>query len=199
MKIFDRVKNILVAPKTEWPLIEAENTPHVKVLTGYVLLLALIPAVATFIGYGLIGQSFLGVRIASIGLGLRHAVIQYITMVGGVYITALVINIFAKTFDAKPDFNRAFSLVAYAFTPMFVAGILSILPVLRWFTWIGGLYSLYLLYLGIQPMMKVPNEKKTAYFVVSLIVMLVAVGVLTAILTSILVGAAALGAAALVY
>ena len=52
--IINRVKNVLVSPKTEWAVIEAENSPHAKVFTSYVLLLAIIPAAAAFIGYGLI-------------------------------------------------------------------------------------------------------------------------------------------------
>ena len=74
MEIIDRVKNILVTPKTEWPTIERENDPHLKVLTTYVLLLAAIPAIAIFIGDGLIGYSVFGFRVGSISLGIKQAI-----------------------------------------------------------------------------------------------------------------------------
>ena len=187
MEIISRVKNILFTPKTEWQTIEAENAPHMKVFTSYVALLALIPTIAAFIGYGLIGYRvpLLG-NIASISLGIRYAIQYYILMAGGVYLTAFVINFLAENFGATKNFDKAFSLVAYAYTPMFVAGIFYILPSLAWIAGLGGIYSLYLLYIGLQPMMKQPAEKTTSYFVVSLIAMAVVYVVLGMILGAIL-------------
>jgi hypothetical protein len=162
MEIINRVKNVLVSPKTEWQTIEAENAPHVKVFTTYVIILAAIPAVAAFIGYGLIGYSVFGVKVSTMGWGIRQAILQYIVMSGGVYLTAFVIDALASNFGARKDFNRAFSLVAYAYTPMFVAGVFYILPSLSWLASLAGLlYGLYLLYIGLQPMMKAPAEKQT--------------------------------------
>lgn len=184
--LIERVKNVLVSPKTEWQTIETENSSHVKVFTCYVALLALIPTVAAFIGYGIIGWSVFGTHVSNMGLGLRYAIMQYVTMLGGAYFTAIVINALSTNFGAQKDFNRAFSLVAYSYTPMFVAGVLNILPSLSWITFLAGLYGLYVLYIGLQPMMKVPKEKQTAYFVVSLIVMIVIVAVISAILSAIL-------------
>ena len=186
MEIIDRVKKVLTCPKTEWPVIEAENAPHAKVFTSYVVPLALIPAVAAFIGYGLIGYSVLGAHFGSVSWGLRQAIMQYVAMLGGTYITAFVIDALAANFGATKDFNRAFSLMAYSYTPMFVGGVFYILPSLSWLASLAGLYGLYLLYIGLQPMMKAPAEKQTGYFVVSLIVTILVAGVLSAILSALL-------------
>jgi hypothetical protein len=183
-----RVKEILITPKKEWAVIEGENTPHAKLFIGYVLPLSLIPAIAAFIGYGLIGYSTFGVHFHSISWGIRQAVIQWIAIVGGIYVTALVINALAENFGAKKDFDRAFSLVAYSYTPMLIGGILYILPALSVLALFAGLYGLYLLYLGMQPMMKAPGDKNTGYFIVSLIVTIVATAVIMAVLTTILIG-----------
>ena len=184
--MINRVKNMLVSPKAEWPVVASENSSHVKVFTGYVVPLALIPAIAAFIGYGLI-DSILGIHIGGIGWGIRQAIVQYITMLGGVYVTAFIIDALANSFGAKKDFNHAFSLVAYSYTPMFVAGILYILPALSWLAMLAGLYSLYLLYIGLQPMMKVSTEKQTSYFIVSLLVMIVVSVIFSAVLSAILI------------
>jgi len=194
MEIINRVKNVLLSPKTEWTTIEAENAPHAKVFTSYVVPLALIPAVAAFIGYGLIGYSVFGVHVGgSISWGLRHAVMQYIYMLGGIYITAFIIDALAANFGATKDFNRAFSLVAYSYTPMFVAGVFLILPSLAWLAILAGLYGLYQLYIGLQPMMKAPAEKQASYFVVSLIATIVVSGVVSAILSAVLLRGTLLG------
>lgn len=186
MNIIERIKNILLNPKPEWQVIESEKEPHVKVLTNYVLPLALIPAIAAFVGYGLIGYSVFGVKFASISFGVRQAISQYITMVGGVYLTAFVIDLLAPSFQAKKDLNQAFSLVAYAYTPMFIGGIFNILPSLSWLAFLCGLYGLYLLFVGLQPMTQVSAEKRTSYFVVSLVVMIAVSIVLGMILSAIL-------------
>ncbi|MCL1973845.1 MAG: YIP1 family protein [Bacteroidetes bacterium] len=191
MNIIDRVKNVLISPKTEWPVIDGENTSHVKVLTTYVALLALIPAIASFIGYGIIGYNVLGFHFASIGLGIRHAIIQYITMVGGVYLTALVIDLLAANFGSQKNFDKAFSLVAYAYTPAFVGGIFYFYHPLGILASLASIYSLYLLYIGLAPMMKTPSEKQTSYFVVSLLVMLAAFFVLSLVLGAVLLSSTA--------
>ena len=188
MDIINRAKQILISPKTEWPIIDNENDPNMVVLTKYVLLLAAIPAVAIFIGDGLIGYSVLGFHVGSISIGFRQAINQYIAMVGGVYITAFVIDLLAPNFGSQKNFDKAFSLVAYAYTPVFVGGIFYIFHPLGILASLASLYSLYLLYVGLVPMMKTPDEKRTSYFVVSLLVMMVAFIVLSKILTVIFIG-----------
>jgi len=186
MDIINRVKQILVCPKPEWQIIDGENDTNMTVLTKYVLLLAAIPAVAAFVGHGIIGYSVMGYHIGSMSLGVKYAIIQYIAMVGGVYLTAFVIDILAANFGSQKNFDKAFSLVAFSYTPMFVGGIFYILPSLSWLATLAGIYGLYLLYIGLQPMMKTPAEKQTSYFVVSLIVTMVVSAVLSSILGAIL-------------
>jgi len=184
--MFNRVKEILTAPKKEWAVIAGESTPHAKLFVGYVLPLSLIPAIAAFIGYGLIGYSVLGVHVHLMSWGIRHAVTQWIVMVGGVYITALVVNLLAENFGAKKDFDQAFSLVAYSYTPMLVGGIFYILPALSLLAALAGLYGLYLLYVGMQPVMKAPADRNTGYFIVSLVLTIVVTAVLSAVMAAIL-------------
>jgi len=188
--LINRAKQILVSPKTEWQTIDSENDSHVAVLTKYVLLLAAIPAVAAFIGYGVIGYSVCGHHFASVSWGIKRAIVQYISMVGGVYLTAFVIDLLATNFGSKKNFDKAFSLVAYAYTPAFIGGIFYIYHPLSFLAGLASIYSLYLLYIGLAPIMQTPTEKRTSYFVVSLLVMVAAFFVLSMILTTIIVGSA---------
>jgi len=197
MDIVTRVKNILTSPKTEWPVIDAENDPHAKVFTSYVLPLALIPAVAAFIGYGLIGISVFGHHVGSVSWGVKQAISQFITMAGGVYITAFVIYLLAENFGSQKSLDKAFSLVAYAYTPAMVGGIFYILPSLSFLASLASIYSLYLLYIGLAPMMKTPEDKKTSYFVISLIA-LVGVFIVLGIILGVILGLSA-GLSALRY
>jgi len=156
-------------------------------------LLAAIPAVAAFIGYGVIGYSMWGHHYASVSLGIKHAIIEYIRMVGGVYLTAFVINVLAENFGSQKNFDKAFSLVAYAYTPVFVGGFFYIYHAFSILAVLASIYGLYLLYIGLCPMMKTSDDKRISYFVVSLLVMVVASFVLSLVLGAIFISSAVYG------
>ncbi len=181
MKLIDRIKNMLLNPKTEWEIVEPEQTDSKTLTLTYLLPLALIPAIASFIGFGLIGQNVMGMHIGSFGFGIRQSLTSLISTILGAFLTAYVIDYLATNFGAQKNFNQAFKLVTYSYTPMLVAGILFIIPSLSILVTIAGLYGLYLLYIGLQPLMKCTDDKKTSYFVVSIIAVIVVYAVLGAI------------------
>src|SRR5262245_61370270 len=57
-KLIYRLKNILVTPKTAWPVIAEEPATTGSIFKGYVLILAAIPAV-----FGLLSAVAIGTRI----------------------------------------------------------------------------------------------------------------------------------------
>jgi hypothetical protein len=184
MNLVERVKKILLNPKEEWAVIDQENTSIAELITTYLIPLALIPAIATLIGYGLVGFGYFG---ASLSWGIKHAVISFISTVLGACLAAFVINALASSFNSQSDFRKAMQLVIYSYTPMMVAGIFLILPVLGIISLLAGIYGLYILYIGISPIMKTPDDKITTYFVVSLVVMIAVYLVISMILTAILI------------
>jgi hypothetical protein len=184
MNLIERSKKILLNPKEEWAAIDQENTSIAELVTTYLIPLALIPAIATLIGYGLVGFGFFG---PSLSWGIRQAVISFVQTVLGAFIAAFIINTLANSFGSQSDFRKAMQLVVYSFTPMMVAGIFLILPALGIIALLAGIYGLYLLYVGIKPLMKTPDDKVTTYFVVSLVVLIAVYFVLGLILSAILI------------
>ena len=181
-----KIKNILFNPKTTWLNIEEENTPHIKILTSYVLPLAVIVAVFAFIGWGFIGYeiSAFGQTIPfhSASYGFKMAIALFILMIGGIYLSALAINLLSVNFGARKDFDKVFSLVAYSYTPVLLGGMFHIVPNLSWLWWLISLYSFYLFYTGTKPMLQTPEEKNTSYLVVSILCLVVICFVLEQIL-----------------
>lgn len=159
--IFQRAKNIILNPKSEWTTIDNENNSHSQVLTNYLLWLALIPAICLIIGWS-----------SDFGFGIKLAVKQYLTIIGGTYLTAWIINELAPRYNGVKNFNKAFELVAYCYTAICVAGIFYLFSILGILAFVAGLYSLYTLYVGLKPMMKAPEETNGLYFIVSLICMI---------------------------
>ena len=178
-----RVTNILLTPKTEWPAIEAETTPTGTLVTGYVIPLAAIGAVAGFIGGSLVGTTvpFLGTYRVPVMTGLAGAVLAFVFAVLGVFILAFIINALAPTFGAQKDSHKALKVAVYSYTPAWIAGVLQILPALAILGIIAALYALYLLYLGLPALMKAPQDKAVAYTAVVVVCAIVLSIVLTGI------------------
>jgi hypothetical protein len=193
-----RVKGILLSPRTEWPIIEAEPRSARDIYLGYVAPLATIGAIASFIGGTLIGVTvpLLGTVRVPLMAGLAGALMHYALAFVMVFLVALIVDALAPTFGAQKDPVRALKVTAYSFTAGWVAGIVAIIPVLGFLALIGSLYGVYLLYLGLPVLMKSPPDKSIGYTVVIVICALV-MGMITSIITGAVVGAFGMGTAAI--
>ena len=145
MNLVDRAKNILITPKTEWEVIKNEQTSTTDLFTKYVLILALIPVIATFIGHSLIGVSLgpFGSYKVPISNGLIYAVVYYILSVAAVYLVAFIIDSLASSFGSTKNMDASLKVAVYSYTAASIAGIFGIIPILG-ILGILGLYSLYL-------------------------------------------------------
>ncbi len=191
MSLITRAKNILLSPKTEWELIRAETETPQTLLGKYVIPMALIPAIAILIGYGLIGIDAVVFRISGIRWGVIMAVNSFVTSILTYYICTFVVDALAPSFSSEKNIGRSAQLVAYSYTAVWVAGILSILPGVYIIGILGlilSLYSIYLFYLGIPVMKKTPEDKRVTYIVVSAVVIIVVGLVVGTIVTRIIYG-----------
>lgn len=181
MNVVDRAKNIVMAPRSEWAVIEAEPTTISDIYKGYVIPLALIPVIAGFVGASIIGMSVPGagtVRIAFL-TGLMGAILQFVLSLAVVYGLALIIDALAPTFGGRKNMVAAFKVAAYSATPTWLAGIFAVIPSLSFLSLLG-LYGIYVLYLGLPRLMAAPEDKALPY---------TAVVILAAILLSMVFGA----------
>jgi hypothetical protein len=171
-KLITRAKNILLTPKTEWPVIGGEPETVQGIYTKYIIWLAAIPAVFSFIKNVFIGHSWFGVTVhTGFGAGLAGMIVFYALSLAMVFVLALIIDALAGTFGAQKNQVQALKTVAYAHTASWVAGAGVILGVaLGGLIGIAGLvYTIYLLYLGLPNTMKCPPEKSGGYTAVSII------------------------------
>ena len=169
MNLVERVKAILLQPKTEWPAIEREPGDTGSLFSNYVGILAAIPPVCTFIGTSIIGLGPFRVGIVS---GIVQAVIAYVLTLVGVYVMALVIDALAGVFGGRKNFANAMKVAAYSSTAMWVVGVFNLIPALSILS-ILGLYSLYLLHTGIAELMKPPADKAVIYTVAAVVCVIV--------------------------
>ena len=187
--VIERAKNMIVQPAREWDVISMETPNLGQIITGYVLPLAGAAALAAFIGYAFIGWNMFGVRVSGINWGIYQALTVFVGALVSVYLTSLIVDALAPSFQSEKNFNRSAQLVAYSFTPAWVGGLLAIIPSLAFVGSLFGLYSLYLLFIGLPKLKKTPADKITSYFIISLIVCVVVYMVVGWILGTILMRA----------
>jgi hypothetical protein len=173
MNLVERVKRILLSPRTEWEVIDTEPTTTSDLYTKYVAPLAAIGPIAQLIGYSVFGMTVFGTTYrVPIGSGITTAIITYVLTLASTYILALIIDALAPTFNGQRSQIQALKVAAYSSTAAWVAGIFALIPGLR-ILGILGLYSVYLLYLGLPVLMKSPRDRALAYTAVVLIAAIV--------------------------
>jgi hypothetical protein len=171
-----RVANILTRPASEWQVIAAERTDVESLYANYVLVLAAIPAVCAFLAlasvYGLSG-------------GLVAGCLSYVSALVTTFVGAVIIEQLAPSFESDGDTTQALKLVAYASTPVWLAGVLRLVPLLEGLIVLAVLYAVYLFYVGVRPVMKTPQDRVVPFMIVSALVVIVVRIVLDAVFSAV--------------
>jgi hypothetical protein len=150
-----RAKAILVDPVAAWARIELESGDPALLISRYVVWLAFIPALFGFIGTSLIGVIVPGAGIIRTPVvdGLFSAIFGYVMTCITVLLLGIIINFAAPFFGGRRDFDSAFKLAVYSFTPVWLTGVFLLLPGLR-FLLLTGFYGAYILWLGLPRLTK---------------------------------------------
>ncbi len=182
MNPVDRIKNILLSPKTEWPKIAEEAATTQSLYVGYIVILAAIAPLALLIHSG--------------GVAIAAAVVQYVIALAITFLMALIVDALAPTFGGAKDFTQSLKLIAYSYTAPWIAGVFLLLG-----GTIGGvigllaaIYAWYTFYLGVPVLKKCPQEKAVGYTIVVVLCGIVLAIVLGGLLMSALVGGGMAGA-----
>ena len=161
--ILDHVTGIIFHPAKEWRSIRDEKASTMDVFRRHVLILAAIPPVCAYFGatqFGwMLGNTTYKLTSAS---AAQMAIGFYLATLVGVYFMGRCIQWMAKTYGAGADTDKAENLAGYIITPMFLAGLVCLIPV-PWLIMTVGLlglaYTVYLLYTGVPIVMQINEEK----------------------------------------
>lgn len=164
MSSLQKVKSILLSPQDTWAQIEREDDDIGSVYKSYLMVIGLIPSIATFIGMSLVGYGMFGMSIrVPVVSGLVSMVISYLMLLVMCFVVALIVDALAPTFGGQKNRVNAVKVVAYGGTAGIVGGIFNAIPSLAMLGFIAALYSIYLFYLGLPVLMKCPREKAVGY------------------------------------
>ena len=159
MNLIERVKNILLQPKEEWPKIAAESATPQSLYLGYIMILAAIGPIVMVLLSGF-GAEF----------GIRVAILGYINSLIAVAVLALIVDFLAANFGGTKDYVAALKLTAYSFTAAWVAQIALLIPFLgRVVVLVAGIYGFYLFFLGAPVLKKCSVDKAVVFTIVVLL------------------------------
>ena len=155
---------LLTNPDQQWEAIRKDSESVTRLYTGHVLLLALIPAMAGFIGTSQIGWQIGDGQVTrlSVNSALSLSVLFYAAMLAGIFILGKFIDFFAATYEVADRTPRGVTMAAYTATPIFLIGVIAVYPNI-WVNMVAGLvaiaYAVYLLYEGLPILMKIPEDR----------------------------------------
>jgi len=166
--LIQRIVNITLRPKNEWPVIAAEPASMTGIVVGCVVPLAAVQAVLSVVHMAVLGVSvpFMGSVRMPLVSSLSAALVGFIFALIGLFLFAVIVNAWAPFFGGRRSLPEALKVAAYAAVPGWLGSFCVVLPMLA--TLLGllaGLYALYVLYLGLPVVMRAPKEKALSYTV----------------------------------
>ena len=164
MTLLDRVKGILLEPRTEWPKIAAEPATTQSLYTGWIMIFAAIGPLALL--------------ASTTGAGIKFAIGTYVMALVITFILALIVDALTGTFGGTKDFTAALKLVAYSYTAAWIGGIFNVLGLMgSVLALIAAIYSWYTFYLG-APVLKKCAPDKAVPFTIVVVLCGIALGLL---------------------
>jgi len=146
-----------------------------SLMTSYVAILALIPLAGRIIG------DLIFEYRGAIGYAIAGSVVAYVLDLVSVFVIGIVIWKLAPSFGTTTDQSKATLLSSYIYTPVFIVGILSIVPFLGYLAILGLLYGLYILYRGLPIVLNTPADKTVVYVIAVLVVSFIIIAVISLI------------------
>lgn len=198
--IVARAQGLLTQSAAEWRKIEPEPATAQSLFIGYLIPLALIPAIATLIGLSVFGAGVPGIASVKLPIlsALTMAALSFVMTLVMTWVMGLVINALAGNFAGTQNPTQALKVAVYSGTGVLLAGVFQAYPPLGILGLVGLIFSIFLLHSGLPVLMKAPSDRATGYTVSVVLVMLVlwiVVGVAASAVTGPITRAAMFGGA----
>jgi hypothetical protein len=191
MRFVDRIVNIVLRPRREWPVVAMEPTTPALLFQNYAVPLAAVGPLMSILGLTLVGITRPQHETLHVPIGgaVKHALATYLLNLVGVYVLARAIEGLAPRFASEPDELSSLKLAIYAATPGWLAGALLVVPTLGILKLLATLYGAYLMWLGLPVLMRTPSSNVGGYFT-AIAAALVGIGLFTTAISNFILRAA---------
>src|SRR3954471_12640898 len=133
MNLVDRIKGMLVEPRSEWVTVAAEPATAQSLYTGWIMILAAVGPIALLVAMN----------------SIQFALAQYVLSLITTFVLAVIVDALAPTFGGTKDFVASLKLVAYSYTAAWLSGVFLLLGTLGYLlTLVATIYAFYTFVLG---------------------------------------------------
>ena len=149
-----RLWNIHVDVEKEWEEIYKDSIDYKDFYIKYIIPLAAIGPIASFIGFGYVGIP--GYRTLPLLYCFLQSSISFIFMLLSVYMMAVLISSVTYVTGNYDDDSEAIKVAAYSYTPNWLASLLYLNPIFTPVIIVLSFYGLVIAYFGFRKGMKSP-------------------------------------------
>lgn len=177
-----RALRLIFSPFHAWTKVAAEQRS-----VGFILCLFLLPLLVICVGFESFALTRWGERGGELGhlvkisqpVALRYAATHISLFLACAFFGGFSLLAVAQSFNLASTFRQAFTVIAYALSPIVLARLPDAVPALNtWVCWgIGGLLSLSVLYHGVALTLKPDQTKGFGLYMLSVMIVIVSTGV----------------------
>ncbi len=162
--IIDNSKQVLINPKLFWVDKKVKLDSQSKLTWGFLIPILFIVAIAVFLG------EFFRYSDFYTGTALLKSLRIVVLFLLQYFIAVFFTNELIKTFGGEKSISVSRNLVAYSLTPLlFVSIVTGLIPFL-YVVGILGLYSCYVFWMGVEQLLVFPDNKKSSYTIITIVV-----------------------------
>ncbi len=158
------IKGLFTDPKSEWAAIRDQDFSIAQLYTGFLFIVAAIAPLCALIGTTTVGWSIgAGDPIKlTFGSAFKMSIAFYVAILVATFSIGKLIHWMSETYGAQQSLATCVALAGFTATPLFLVGVMQLIPTL-WLNFIVGLpalaYTVYLLFTGVPIMMQIPQER----------------------------------------
>ena len=178
--IINRVKEVVINPKSFWILQKEKEEGFLELLGGYFFPLLVITVLAVFLGEFFRSAHFYVVFAAL--KALRELVLLLLEFFIAVYFS----NELLKTFGGEKNIELSRILVAYSFTPFLLVSMVTGLFPFLYPLDILGIYGFYIFWVGGKQLLTLPKQKSDSYLIITIVSVFLIFSILSIILSKLL-------------
>lgn len=175
MDALKRIAGIVLHPNAEWERIAVEPVPIDVLVTQFILPLALLAPISTYIGIRWFNATWdedMGFLVPA-NEAFVAAATTLVASIGSVFALAGIFVLLAPLYGSARDYRAALKVATFGAVPILLAGATLFLPVMALVGLVGLSHSLFLYWLGVHKVLHVAPKHQAEFVGISLLLLIV--------------------------
>ena len=160
MEALRRITYLVFRPAAEWERIAAERTSVDELLRRYILPLAALAPIATFIGMKVFDRAWdpdQGYLVPADQI-FSAAATTFFATIASIFALAAIMVLIAPMYRRRPDFLSALKVSAHGASPLLLSGVVLVLPVMVVVSMVALCYTLFLYRIGVTQVLEIRDD-----------------------------------------